>query len=208
MSVLVASTVKYWQIELIRRSLIYAAVQVFVTCWCIEKLLSSVKPRFLTRSEKSTSISPVCIDWGISPEVDALFGGGYYKIAQATADLRWLPRTSISLRLLQTVQAISGLLVEFSQKLRRRLQDSTSQCRIVQTTVHDTTGLPVESTQRLDRRLQDSTSQCRIVQATTGLYRTLQNYTGRHSVTLATGDCMGHIEGSIPQDCTSQSPIV
>ena len=75
-------------------------------------------------------------------------------------------------------------------------------------TIHDTTELPVESTQRLDRRLQDSTSQCRIVQATTGLYRTLQNYTERHSVTLAAEDCMGHIEGSIPQDCTSQSPIV
>ena len=54
MSVLVASTVKYWQNELIRRSSMYAAVQVFVTCWCIDKLLSSVTPRFLTRSEKST----------------------------------------------------------------------------------------------------------------------------------------------------------
>ena len=72
MSVLVASTVKYWQIELIRRSSMYAAVQVFVTCWCIDKLLSSVTPRFLTRSEKSTSVSPMRIDWGISPEVDAL----------------------------------------------------------------------------------------------------------------------------------------
>ena len=50
----------------------YAAVQVFVTCWCIDKLLSSVTPRFLSRSEKSTSVSPIRIDWGISPEVDVL----------------------------------------------------------------------------------------------------------------------------------------
>ena len=61
----------------------YTAVQVFVTCWCIDKLLSSVTPSVLTRSEKSTSVSPICIDWGISPEVDALFSEGYYKIAQA-----------------------------------------------------------------------------------------------------------------------------
>ena len=49
MSVLVASTVKYWRIKLICWSSMYAAVQAFVTCWCTVKLLSSVTPRFLTR---------------------------------------------------------------------------------------------------------------------------------------------------------------
>ena len=72
MSVFVASTVKYWRIELIHQSSMYASVQVFVTRWCIDKLLSSVTPRFLARSEKSTSLSPIPIDWGISPEVDVL----------------------------------------------------------------------------------------------------------------------------------------
>ena len=71
MSVLVASTVQYWQIELIRRSSMYAAVQVFVTYWCIDKLLSSVTPRFLTRSEKSTSVSPMRIDWGARVPADS-----------------------------------------------------------------------------------------------------------------------------------------
>ena len=58
MSAFVALTVRYWLIELIRRSSVYDVVQIFVTCWCINKPQSRVAPRFLTKSENSTSVSP------------------------------------------------------------------------------------------------------------------------------------------------------
>ena len=46
--VFVASTDRKWRMELIRLSSNYAALHVFMICWCNEKDLSKIIPRFLS----------------------------------------------------------------------------------------------------------------------------------------------------------------
>ena len=66
MIVLVASVMRYWRIEPIRLSSMKADVQTFVTCWCIDRLLSIVwHPRFfLTWLENVMSAHPTVIENG------------------------------------------------------------------------------------------------------------------------------------------------
>ena len=56
-SVLVPSSVRYWRIELMCLISMYAALRVLMVCCFIERLLSMMKLRLRTISEKSMSVS-------------------------------------------------------------------------------------------------------------------------------------------------------
>ena len=56
-SVLVASSVRYCQTELMRLISMYAALHVLMICCLIEKLLSKMEPRLQTIPENSISAS-------------------------------------------------------------------------------------------------------------------------------------------------------
>ena len=56
-SVLVASSVRHWQIELVRLISMYAALHVLMIWYFIEILLSKMKPRLRTVPENSISAS-------------------------------------------------------------------------------------------------------------------------------------------------------
>ena len=56
-SVLVASSVRYWRTELMCLISMYAALRVLMVCCFIERLLSMMKLRLRTISEKSMSVS-------------------------------------------------------------------------------------------------------------------------------------------------------
>ena len=56
-SVLVASSVRHWQIELVRLILMYAALHVLMIWYFIEILLLKMKPRLRTVPENSISAS-------------------------------------------------------------------------------------------------------------------------------------------------------
>ena len=56
-SVLVASSVSYWGIELMHLISMYAALHILMTYCFIERLLSQMKPRLQTLPENSKSVS-------------------------------------------------------------------------------------------------------------------------------------------------------
>ena len=55
-NVLVATSVKYWRMELMRLISMYAALHVLMMCCFIERSLSKMKPRLRTVPENSTSV--------------------------------------------------------------------------------------------------------------------------------------------------------
>ena len=56
-NVLVVSSVRYWQMELMRRLIsVYAALHVLMMCCFIERSLSKMKPRLRTVPENPTSV--------------------------------------------------------------------------------------------------------------------------------------------------------
>ena len=55
-SVLVASSVRYWQIELMRLIPMYASLHVLMIYCFVEKTLSNMKPRLQTIPENSVSV--------------------------------------------------------------------------------------------------------------------------------------------------------
>ena len=55
-NVLVASSARYWRMDLIRLISMYAALNVLMLCCFIERSLLKIKPRWRTVSENSTSV--------------------------------------------------------------------------------------------------------------------------------------------------------
>ena len=55
-NVLVASSVRYWRMELMHLISMYAALHVLMMCCFIERSLSKMKPRLQTVPENSTSV--------------------------------------------------------------------------------------------------------------------------------------------------------